>query len=518
MIGYIRASSRFLRDRRILLGSLISVILSFISVLCLSALFGNGAYSTIESVILVFAGLLWPMLWGNIVAGILPKDEYRQGTLELLLMTPITPRKLVFAMSASPIVIATILYCAVFPVFFILFSNPMNHAMALCAFFTALIFIPISWMTIVSTLWTAASKTTDEEQTATKIFSLGSMVCASSLMIFPFWMNLSKYYFEFSFVIMALGSLILASGSVINRTDPFSLEDMDAPVDPISKRVAGLMALFRKQQETIFEREDGISKYETLERIRQQTLGGPLLLEKTIRDISFTALFLVSPFVLIIFILPGMAMSAFFCVGYVAVLFVTTFYTASTAMKEMLEERSTLRLDSIRTTLLSISDVTRAKEWTAKILPFTVLKWSLAFGGVWILLGHFSFESVIVVGLCAVQAWLALSISARLGLRLGLSARDVFEGVLWIVLIFCFWILVPYLGALFVSPDFLGGVPLVLFQFVEKASPLFIIHHLSFGTLHVSMYLQLAGAFFLQWSICFGLDCLNNRRIGAAWS
>lgn len=519
MIGFIRASSRFLRDRRILLGSFLAVILSLVSIVWLNAL--RSSYTRVDlnsGIVLVLMGFLWPSLWGMIVASILPKDEYRQGTLELLLAIPITPRRLVLAMSITPILITSLLFIAVSPGLFIVLSLKGNVIVLTRACWVALLCQPLVWFLLFSSVWFSASARCSITRRNLTPLEIIMVVC---YMIFIIAIASTRLRNSLAF------PLLMASPLFINvliplidsmwRSVPFSLEDMESRTDSVTKKIGGLLAFLRSHQGTIFEREEGISKYETLEQIRQQTLGGPFLQEQMVRDITFTGLFLFSPLALIIFIFPQYSMLPFLRISFGVLLLLSMISAAVTALREILEERSTLRLDSIRTSLLSLREVTRVKEWVARILPQTVLKWYLIFGLVEAFLSGFSFFTFVVVGFLGVQGWLALSLAARLGLRLGLSARDNFEGILWIALIFFFWLIAPFLLAA-VLPLYANLPPAVTFLLpVVVISPLYTLFSASSQIIQWQTALILLAGLGLQGLLWYGCDWYNQRIIRSAW-
>lgn len=519
MIGFIRASSRFLRDRRILMGSFLSVILSLVTLVWLNAL--HPSLSNLDpsmGIDYVLGGFFWPIVWGIVVASSLPQDEHRQGTLELLLVTPITPRRLVLAMSITSILITTLLFIAVFPGLFIVLSVNSDTIVMARAFWLAILSQPVVWILLFSSVWFSASpRRSITERNLTPL----EIIMVILYFLFIAFVASTRLKNSLAFPIL------LASPLFINvliplidsmwRSVPFSLEGMESRTDSITPKIGGLMAFLRSHKGTIFEREEGISKYETLERVRQQTLGGPFLQEQTVRDVTITALFLLSPIALIVFVFPQYSMHTFLCVSFGILLLLSMFSAAQTALSQMLEERSTLRLDSIRTTLLPLHEVTQVKEGVARILPQTVLKWFLLFGLVEAFLSGFSLSSFVIVGFLALQGWLALSLAARLGLCLGLSARDNFEGILWIVLLFFFWLIAPLLLAT-VLPHYVHLPPLASsFLPLAAISPLYAIFSQSTYILHWQSVLLVLAGLCVQGLIWFGFDWNNQRIIRSAW-
>ncbi len=515
MVGYLRASIRLLRDRRILLGSFLAVILSFATLFGGIEAFANAISIQYQGVFLVLTGFFWPMLWGILLASLLPKDEYRQGTLELLLLTPISPQRLVFAMSLAPILITTILYIAIFPGFFLYLSIKHDPTLSNQVLWTCMLFQPITWFLIVFSVWTSATKTGSEAGGIGKNMLIWVAFGFCFLFIFEVWHRKQSFFMLF-FPILFLGNMLFPIIAAVRRSIPFSIEELNASTDTIQTRIGDLFALLRRKEETIFEHEQEVSKYLTLEQIRQQTLGGSLLQEQTVRDVTFTALFLSIPFVLIVFFVSYPFFLSLLRYGFAFLLLLAMTYTTVQSMREILEERNSLRLDFIRITLIPIAEVTHVKEWVAKILPNTVMKWCLGFGAVWALFANCSLHTLLVFGFYALQAWLALSISARIGIRLGLSTRDLFEGTLWMGLAFFLWILVPTLIGYSFSLDPVSfGVNSILL--LTGISPLCVIQWLGGDTLQsISWFYVLWGLGF-QWIFYVGLDHINQKKIATAW-
>lgn len=520
MTGFIRASSRFLRDRRILLGSFVTLLLAAISLVAVFALTVDYPKDVLlRGFYLVLAGLFWPSTWGSIVASILPKDERRQGTLEMLMVAPFTPPRLALALSVAPLFITAILFAAIFPGVYLClasFQSPgaLLHTLgifAVCLLFSGIQQVESVWRTVIP----LKPKERELEQKISGIYAVIITV------IFPICLMLNndpeKIVFLNIIIIIPVCPLVITGAVLFFRESSLSIEEDEAKADSIGQKIGGLLASLRSRQGTIFEREEGVSKYETLERIRQQTLGGPLLEQQTYRDVIMTILFLLTPIVLIVFFLHPVSILPAFRIVYGLLILLAMFFSAANAAREMLQERSSLRLETIRTTLLPLSEVTRVKEWIAKLLPFTLIKWITIFGFVWTIASEFSIRSFIVSLFFITQGGLALSLSARLGLRLGLSARDEYESVLWIGLLFFFWTIAPFLVAV-VLPHYLT-LPTAIAAFIPLAaiSPAYSIYSAPAQILQWPDAFILLAGLGLQALIWRALDRNNQQTIRAAW-
>src|SRR6056297_2095548 len=100
---YIIASKRFLHDRRVLLGSGLILFLTYLTILYLYQLFISGyAEAHFVSIILLIGSTGWILLWGGILASTIAQDEFRLGTLEMMMTTPMTIQQLNRAMAIAP--------------------------------------------------------------------------------------------------------------------------------------------------------------------------------------------------------------------------------------------------------------------------------------------------------------------------------------------------------------------------------------------------------------------------------
>ncbi len=252
----------------------------------------------------------------------------------------------------------------------------------------------------------------------------------------------------------------------------------------------------------------------TLEQVRQQTIGGPLIHRQTVRDIMIVALFLLSPIVLIACMKHEPGMYSVLGVPFVIILVCCVIYAALNAMSEMLNERSSLRLDSMRITLIPLSEITDTKESVAAMLPTIAIKWMMLFFIIWMIIADF-FQplSVLVVTLCfIVQAWMALHLAARLGLLLGFHSSDELEGNLWVFSSLFVWLGAPYILHLMMRES-----SNVLIPYIASISPIHALLSISFQPLEISILLPFVVGLALQYVIFILIARFNQNKMRYAW-
>ncbi len=514
MIGFIRASFRVFRNRRVMLGSFFVLILTYVTHLILYSQiprFDNP--SCFWPILIMLSGMFWPALWGCVIAGTSPRDEMRQGTLEFLLATPITPKRLIIGMSFVPLMIIIILCFASIPSILLCLLRLGENILWIPPIITFLIMLPLIWFLIILSVW-GGSKL-DEYQNVIPVAMIPVLfffVFVGMLTLF-IWGNIDIPVLSYFLIAYGLANLVNPVVTLI-RSRSFAIEDLEKQRDPNAKTISRFFAFMRRDEGTIFSRDEGVSKYMTLEMVRQQAIGGPFINRQTTRDIIIVALFLLSPIVLIVFMKHEPGMYSVLGIPFVIVMVFCAIYAATNAMSAMLNERASLRLDSMRITLIPLTEITDTKEGVAAMLPTIVLKWIMLFFILWMIIADF-FQplSVLVVTLCfMVQAWMALNLSARLGLFFGFHSSDELEGNLWVCSSLFVWLGTPYILQ-FLTRDSSN----VLIPYIASLSPIHALLSISSQPLDIFTIMPFVVGLVLQYAIFILIARLNQNKMRYAW-
>ncbi len=154
MIGFIRASFRIFRNRRVMLGSFFTLILTYVTHLIIySQIPRINNPSCFWPILITLSGMFWPALWGCIIAGTSPRDEMRQGTLEFLLATPITPKRLIFGMTFAPFMITMVLCFASIPSILICLFRLEAGFSWISPILTFILMMPVIWVHLIFSVW-----------------------------------------------------------------------------------------------------------------------------------------------------------------------------------------------------------------------------------------------------------------------------------------------------------------------------------------------------------------------------
>lgn len=514
MIGFIRASSRFLRDRRILLGSFIAVCLSHISLLWVfSAISPDSFLVSLKGIYLVFAGMFWPLLWGIILSSILPREEYRQGTLELLLLTPVSPYRMVGALWIISLVITNILIVAVFPALFLCFSL-MNAPEARMEWaWDVITFLPVVWFALLLVLLSGSSSKNGQENGAVSLCILFLLLAFAVV-----WHSYHTHLFtggrEFLIIFpMSIPAISQIASVVLKK--PFPIEEWNHAWRSRSQNRSMSRNLFSDLYRALAEKNETIPIYDTLERIRNRRPDGAIEENKTFSTILYIELILITAIVL----LNRTVWNTVLTVERVGILIawllpIALFFIASTAMREILIERRSRRLESLCLTLLSLREILRFKEFAASIRSWTVMKWVFIGGSMLATIGEDSlnFRLALFILLCGLQLWLAFRIAARVGFWLGANVKDELEGILWILLGLIFWGFIPWVGLKAIPADWIHHSFFFSIQSILSLSPFYIIVTLS----SVSSWFSFLPALFgllVQWLGYVWIGWASEKRI-----
>lgn len=448
MWGIIRASRRFLRDRRVMLGCLIALLLSLLSELILYSLILQERIEPGVAVVAAAVGAVgWPLLWGATFAVALCQDEFRSGTVETLLTLPASVRQTMIGLSAAPLMAVYLLYLTAAPALLLnlmLLELRYDHVwlVAGVGIAGALVIAPLTIYACVLAGASARNLGSGFMQALSMAFTGVYVIGLSGMIVYlllkaDLWRNVMLLLFPLAFAPYFI--------SIQKQRNAFDFESWESQTDGVTKRIAGLFAFVRREKGTIFERDEGVSKYRTVEEIRQQNIDGPLTRNPTIRDITATILLLVSP-LLLLFVLSGETVLVALMRYVFAVLLGAGVFAAMTGgMREMLDERLSLRLDSLRITLMPMNELTETKEHVASLNAFTALKWVFGAGCVFALMlcWRRPLEFAACAGLFGLAAYIALAVGARAGSAIGLAAKDEMEGLLWCVCVSVLWLIAP---------------------------------------------------------------------------
>jgi len=439
----------------------------------------------------------------------------RQGTLEFLLATPITPKRLILGMSIAPLMITMVLCFASIPSMLCCLSRLDAWGSWMPSFITLLLMPPVIWFLLILSVW-GGSKV-DQYQSGVSGALGYALVCFMCIFLFVIimWGGLKMWYILIHSGLLFLPFMLWDRKKWKKKwLTPFAIEDLEKQRDPNAKTISGLFAFLRRHEGTIFSHEEGVSKYMTLEQVRQQTIGGPFIHRQNVRDIMIVALFLLSPLVLLAFMKYEPGIYSVLGVPFVIILTCCSIYSATNAMREMLNERSSLRLDSMRITLIPLTEITDTKETVAALLPMIIMKWLMIFFILWmVVVDFFQPMSVFVVTGCfIVQAWLALNLAARLGLLLGFSSSDELEGQLWVFSSLFAWLGAPYILWLMV-----GDSSNVLIPYIASISPVHSLLSISFQPLDISTIMPFVVGLALQYAIFVLIAHFNQNKMRYAW-
>ena len=311
MPGILRASWRFFRDRRVLLGSLVIFLLSTGTEIFLYSLILHETIPPVWiPIVLVMGAVGWPVLWGSILAAAIVQDEMRTGALEMLLATPVSPLRLITAMSGVPTLIALLLICAGLPgmaLGYILQAESLPHG-PLVIGLGLLASLPLTalavWVSVYCSASNSSIRSSLQEAVGWSIFALYLLLLVM-LGVQVWLIGWNVWRQGFAFLVYMLVMFFMFSYNLRHKT-PLVLETLRPGSTIHYGRIASLYALLRKSQETIFPREEGVSKYETVEEIRQQNSNGPLTQLRQIREITLVILFLLTPFLLPMIVIQAM--------------------------------------------------------------------------------------------------------------------------------------------------------------------------------------------------------------------
>ncbi len=432
-----------------------------------------------------------------------------------MLATPITPKRLIIGMSIAPLMITMVLCFASMPSMLCCLFRLDTGVSWAPSFITLLLMLPVIWLLLILSIW-GGSKV-DQYQAGIPGAIGYALVCFICISIFVIVMwGVIKIWF-----ILIHSGFLFFPFMLWDRKKwkkkwltPFAIEDLEKQRDPDAKTISGLFAFLRRHEGTIFSNEEGVSKYMTLEQVRQQTIGGPFIHRQNVRDIMIVALFLLSPIVLIAFMKYEPGIYSVLGVPFVIILACCAIYAATNAMREMLNERSSLRLDSMRITLIPLTEITDTKENVAAMLPMITMKCLVIFFVLWmVVVDFFQPLSVLVVTLCfIVQAWMVLNLAARLGLLLGFSSSDELEGQLWV-----FSSLFAWLGAPYILHLMARGSSNVLIPYISSLSPIYALLSVSFQPLNISTIMPFVVGLALQYVIFILIARFNQNKMRYAW-
>ena len=512
MIGFIRASSRIFRNRRVMLGSFVALILTYITHLIIYSQitrFDNNS-SCFWPVLITLSGLFWPTLWGCIIAGTSPRDEMRQGTLEFLLTTPITPKRLILGMTFAPLMITMVLCFSSIPSILIcLFRLEMGFSW-ISPILVFMLMMPMIWLHLFISVLEGSQFNL---QTGYAFSSMFMVFGSVYFFVIAIWGHFNLPFSTWIIFVYAVVNLLI-NFIKQKKSASFAIEDLEKQCDPKTKTISGLFAFLRRYKGTIFSQDEGISKYMTLEQMRQQTIGGPLTQRQNVRDFTIVILFLLSPFVLLLFIKYEPGIYSVLGIPFVVVLLLCAADTISNAMGEMLNERSSLRLDAIRITLIPLTEITDTRERVASMLSTITVKWVMLFFVIWmVVVDFFQPLSVLVVMVCfIVQAWLVLKLAARLGLLIGFYSKDMLEGNLWVLSSLFAWLGAPYILHLMARSS-----TNVLIPYIASISPIHALLTISFQPLDISIIMPFMVGLALQYAIFVLISRFNQNKMRYAW-
>ena len=370
--------------------------------------------------------------------------------------------------------------------------------------------MPVIWLHLIFSVWEGSQF---NQQTGYFFVSMFIVFGCVYFFVHTIWGKYNIPFISWVLIVSADANLLIIFIKQ-KKSAPFGIEDLEKQRDPDAKNISHFFAFMRRDEGTIFSKDEGVSKYMTLEQVRQQTIGGPFINRQNVRDSIIVALFLLSPIVLIAFMKHEPGMYSVLGIPFVIVLAFCAIYAASNAMSEMLNERASLRLDSMRITLIPLTEITDTKEIVAAMLPTIAIKWMMLYFILWMIVADF-FQplSVLVVTSCfIVQAWLVINLAARLGLLFGFHSSDELEGQLWV-----FSSLFAWLGAPYILHLMARGSSNVLIPYIASISPIHALLSISFQPLDISTIMPFVVGLALQYAIFVLIARFNQNKMRYAW-
>ncbi|MEW6234020.1 MAG: hypothetical protein AB1656_01410 [Candidatus Omnitrophota bacterium] len=510
MTGFLQYSFRLFRDRRAAYGAWLVMLLSYAAAIYLSSAI-DGRFSILRRMpeAIALAASFWPAVWGAVFAAALLHDEHSRGTLETLMTLPLSPHRLTIAIAVAPAVMTAALFIAVAPAPLLCLSTlesaPDIRKIAL--------FFLIAFLVAEYAIWRAIHAGALGIPLGSNIMNTinGTAIVYYFLLLIVYSPIFTGPRMFFAFL------LILFIPSLFHRKSPteklFDLERLERLADPHPTTIAGLFAFLRRREKTIFPKEDDGSKYMTLETIRQQTLGGPLHRLESVKGVALFGLVIFLPILTLLAIFDHKTSLIVLQFVYAIALAVSAFYAASYVMRETLDERRSLRLDSMRITLIPLSEILEVKEYLTLLLPNAALKWLFGYVALLALLSDplGAIPFLAAAAIYGLQGWLMLRIAARLGIRIGLSAKDDLEGVLWSASTLAAWMLLP-MGLTSIPPH-----PAWASSFA-CLSPIGLIYSVLMDYASLPVYSIALLALGLEWIVLQWLGQRNRYRLLSPWA
>jgi hypothetical protein len=524
---------RQLRDRRVIVGSILCILISFLFILhWYHVISQNKEISKDYFLMVVGITFVIPGIWGTLISTSLAHNEMRHKTVDLLLSLPMTNTQVNSLFGVPAVGITFILHCCTIP-FLLLAINPIRYAYRIdysIVGFKELILLFIVYISVYcGGEWGGKVRNVKHAW----IYAILNMIFITYLFLESKHIRiLVSQELLFLFFIGFIGIIFyLLSAKQFHKIESFNEDELHKQIENESiplfsvwsvVRLFDIFGMMLKTQQSFIAHLCKGSAYKKLihYQLFEQT---SLIINSSICRGLVVMISIWSGIFLCIYVifnapndmwnLMGMRKdvdAAFFDATslfqfYKTLVLLSLFFCANKAMQIVLGERSSQRFDEMRLSNIQPNEMISVYETYSVLLFNNSFLRILLVALPWYLV-VFNRTSIIYGLLFYVFLYLSIYVLyqfvALIGIIIGLSVKDEIEGNIWLLLIGLVWFTLPYVAG-YLRFDFHD----MIFYF----SPYGLLTAFVNDINQLSSFLSISFVITIFWMLCYTL------RFGASY-